>query len=94
MVAHKRVARTTAGSGPIPLPASLIPEPCNLNRTIMSLTTLPYIMVNGEETRIDNIEVTEIETLPNGRQLVSFIARDGSQDEGYVIGGSRTTVVR
>tara|TARA_B100000287_G_scaffold405679_1_gene429440 strand:- start:510 stop:689 length:180 start_codon:yes stop_codon:yes gene_type:complete len=59
----------------------------------MSLTTLPYVMVNGEETRIDNIEVTEIETLSNGRQLVSFTDRDGSRGEGYVI-GSWTTVVR
>ena len=51
----------------------------------MNLISMPYVMVDGEETRIDNLIITGVETLCNGRQLVFFTQDDGSKGEGYLV---------
>ena len=45
---------------------------------------IPYVMLNGEEIRLDNVEFLNIEEDISGRDLVTF-KHDGETHESYVI---------
>lgn len=50
----------------------------------MSQPQIPYVMLNGEEIRLDNVEFLNIEEDMNGRDLVTF-KHEGETRQSYVI---------
>jgi len=45
---------------------------------------IPYVTLNGEEIRLDNVEFLNIEEDINGRDLVTF-KHDGETHQSYVV---------
>jgi|TARA_R110002051_G_scaffold131160_3_gene205049 hypothetical protein len=45
---------------------------------------IPYVMLNGEEIRLDNVEFLNIEEDISGRDLVTF-KHEGETHQSYVI---------
>ena len=47
---------------------------------------IPYVMLDGEEIRLDNVEFLNIEEGTDGRDLVTF-KHEGETHQSYVIHG-------
>ncbi len=48
------------------------------------MSQIPYIILNGEEIRLDNVECLNIEEDIHGRDLVTF-EYEGERHQSYVI---------
>tara|TARA_R100000005_G_C4953669_1_gene173067 strand:+ start:546 stop:716 length:171 start_codon:yes stop_codon:yes gene_type:complete len=50
----------------------------------MSQPQIPYVMLDGEEIRLDNVEFLNVEEDIDGRDLITF-EHEGERYQSYVI---------
>ena len=50
----------------------------------MSQPQIPYVILDGKEIRLDNVEFLNVEEDSNGRDLITF-EHEGERHQSYVI---------